>query len=346
MQIKSKYTWLKHMDFMIVDLVALILSFSISYAMKFGKWDFWREETWTRYIVIISLLDLVISFIVSPYSGILRRSYYQEIIEALRLAVYNFIFAALFFYLFKIGDRYSREVTLILYVIYFVLSLVLKYLWKQLLLSGKVVIYNTKHIPLFIIGSRESIKKTINNVMAGDFQLYDIKGVHFIDDESVQTSIAVNDDGSSLPVVGNNYIDFILSNNVAEVLITVTPGMVQTSVYEKLTSNGIGLNIVVEKAIGFQPEDQYIQNFGVYKTLSIGSFSFTPGQMFYLLLKRAFDIVCGIIGLVLLIPISIIVKLTYVLSGDTAPIFYRQTRVGQNGKIIRIWKFRSMVPNA
>ena len=41
-----------------------------------------------------------------------------------------------------------------------------------------------------------------------------------------------------------------------------------------------------------------------------------------------------------------IVKICTLLSGDTAKIFYTQKRVGLHGKEIKIYKFRSMVPNA
>ena len=68
--------------------------------------------------------------------------------------------------------------------------------------------------------------------------------------------------------------------------------------------------------------------------------------MFYLGVKRVFDIICGLIGLVILAPIALVVKISYLLSGDRAPIFYSQTRVGKNGKCIKIYKFRTMVPNA
>ena len=62
--------------------------------------------------------------------------------------------------------------------------------------------------------------------------------------------------------------------------------------------------------------------------------------------QQLIDILCGIIGVIILIPITVMIKLINVLSGDRASLFYRQERVGQNGKIIKIWKFRSMVPNA
>ncbi len=66
----------------------------------------------------------------------------------------------------------------------------------------------------------------------------------------------------------------------------------------------------------------------------------------YLFVKRLFDIFCSIIGLIFLIPITIIVKLIYVLNGDFKPIFYSHTRVGKDGTKFNMYKFRTMVPNA
>ena len=344
MQIKSKYSWMKHLDFMIIDLIALFLSFLISYYLKFNKWDFYQNDEWTRYLFIVLALSLVINFFTNPYSGILKRSYYMEIIRAFQLAVYNLLLASAIFYAFKIGAVYSREMSFVMYGIYFVLSLVLKFVWKKLIVSGKVVINTTRKIPLFVIGSKDNIEKTIENVMAGDFQLYDIKGIHLIDDNKA-TRIDVDEYGS-FPVFHDDYEKRILDQNIDEVLVAVTPGLVEAGVLERLNANAVGINIVVESAVGFQPEDQYIQNFGVYKSLSIGAFSFSPGQMFYLGFKRIVDILFGLIGLVVLIPTTIIVKIVYLLTGDRAKLFYRQKRIGENGKEIRIWKFRSMVPNA
>lgn len=67
----------------------------------------------------------------------------------------------------------------------------------------------------------------------------------------------------------------------------------------------------------------------------------------YLAFKRTCDIVGSLIGLMLLfVPITIIVKIAYVCTGDFAPIFYFQERIGKNGKKFKLYKYRSMVPNA
>ena len=62
--------------------------------------------------------------------------------------------------------------------------------------------------------------------------------------------------------------------------------------------------------------------------------------------KRLFDILFSLIGLVLILPIAIIVKISYILTGDFSSIFYKHERIGKNGKKFDLFKFRTMVPNA
>lgn len=69
------------------------------------------------------------------------------------------------------------------------------------------------------------------------------------------------------------------------------------------------------------------------------------GQIAQSRLKRALDIFGSLVGLsfvaILLVPIAVAIKLD-----SPGPIFFRQTRVGLNGKCFSIWKFRSMVTDA
>ena len=69
-------------------------------------------------------------------------------------------------------------------------------------------------------------------------------------------------------------------------------------------------------------------------------------KIIYFIIKRIFDIICAIICCVLMIPIIMIVKICYVLSGDFKSVVYSHTRIGKNGKEFRLYKFRSMVWNA
>ena len=64
------------------------------------------------------------------------------------------------------------------------------------------------------------------------------------------------------------------------------------------------------------------------------------------ILKRLIDICAGVAGGLTLLPLMAFVKYKYVKSGDFDNIMFSQNRIGKNGKMIKIYKFRSMVPNA
>ena len=63
------------------------------------------------------------------------------------------------------------------------------------------------------------------------------------------------------------------------------------------------------------------------------------------MIKRLFDIVFSFLGLVLLFPVFIIVALVVKLDSK-GPVFYKGLRVGRCGKPFRIYKFRTMIPDA
>ena len=64
-----------------------------------------------------------------------------------------------------------------------------------------------------------------------------------------------------------------------------------------------------------------------------------------LILKRIFDIVCSFILIVLLSPVLLFLAI-WIKLDSKGPVFYRQERITQYGKIFRIFKFRTMVTNA
>ncbi len=64
----------------------------------------------------------------------------------------------------------------------------------------------------------------------------------------------------------------------------------------------------------------------------------------YDFIKRAFDIICSGFALLILSPVFLVLIL--LIRRDGGPAFYTQVRVGKDGKLFRIYKFRSMCVNA
>jgi undecaprenyl phosphate N,N'-diacetylbacillosamine 1-phosphate transferase len=64
-----------------------------------------------------------------------------------------------------------------------------------------------------------------------------------------------------------------------------------------------------------------------------------------MILKRIIDIICGVIGLIITSPLWLYVVIK-IKTEDRGPVFFVQERVGRNGRLFRMYKFRSMVVGA
>jgi lipopolysaccharide/colanic/teichoic acid biosynthesis glycosyltransferase len=76
--------------------------------------------------------------------------------------------------------------------------------------------------------------------------------------------------------------------------------------------------------------------------LGVRSFSLSRSSR---MVKRAFDIIGASVALALLSPLILATGLLVRLS-STGPVFFRQERVGRGGRPFKLFKFRSMVPDA
>lgn len=68
---------------------------------------------------------------------------------------------------------------------------------------------------------------------------------------------------------------------------------------------------------------------------------FGKASLTYRFMKRSFDIIASLLGLVVLSPVFLITAIAIKME-DGGPVFYSQERVGKNKKAFHIYKFRSM----
>lgn len=68
-------------------------------------------------------------------------------------------------------------------------------------------------------------------------------------------------------------------------------------------------------------------------------------RFIYHSVKRAFDFLAATCGIIILSPLMLIIAIL-IKSEDHGPVFYKQVRVGKNGKLFKMYKFRSMFVNA
>ena len=70
------------------------------------------------------------------------------------------------------------------------------------------------------------------------------------------------------------------------------------------------------------------------------------GHRHYWVLRRAQDIVFSLLALILLAPLALVISLAIVLDSPGDGAIFRQRRVGRDGKLFWLYKFRTMCPDA
>lgn len=96
----------------------------------------------------------------------------------------------------------------------------------------------------------------------------------------------------------------------------------------------------------------YVENIGNieenYEYKSIAKANNKVKALLYIekALKRFIDIIGSIVGIILLIPLSIGIKIANIKAKDYGTLFYKQKRIGKNGKEFMLYKYRSMIIDA
>ena len=91
--------------------------------------------------------------------------------------------------------------------------------------------------------------------------------------------------------------------------------------------------------------ENVIENIAILKLPSKGYRELLGKNIPYRIVKRTTDITLSAIAMVLLLPVLAIIAIAIKLDSK-GPVFFKHTRIGKDGKIIKIYKFRSMVDNA
>ena len=193
---------------------------------------------------------------------------------------------------------------------------------------------------VILICDKEQLKELVHALESADPH-YRVLG--FVNSDSANTK--TNDKIKSIDI--NNLEEFVKKNSISEVVIASqkTDG-ITVSLYNQLINlleNGYIIReyTQVYESITQRIPVQYVSR-DFYRYFP---FSRSNQNHFYLIMMRFFEILISLIGLlvgVIILPLILIGN----LYGNRGKLFYTQERVGKNGKIFNIVKYRTMVKNA
>lgn len=333
---KDSEGWLKHADFIVLDMICLQLAYILAYAISGYGFNPYGIIIYRNMAVFLELADLIVIFAYGTMKNVLKRGYYRDFVVTVKHSIMIGALAILYLFLLQQGQAFSRLTLILTVVIYLVLTYVVRELWKKLLRKQMADGGERK---LLIITSEDVAEQVVSNMQENNYARYSIAGVVVIDADWTGRTI------NGIPVVANeeNAAMYVCQEWIDEVLIVISEVLPYPSeLIEKLTETGVTVHLNLAKITNVTGKKQFVEKVGNYTVLTT---SINYASTKQLMLKRLMDIAGGLVGCILTGIICIFVGPAIYIASP-GPIFFAQERVGKNGKKFKMYKFRSMYMDA
>lgn len=310
--------------YFLADIIALLMSYvilDIGYSYSFFESKF--------FAIIFGLLIVIASVMDDEYSVIPKRGYLEE---AKCSVAYGTKVTILFAFVLLLGKfRFIKDIAEISYsfiVLLFILVSALVFVSRSVF---KVFLRNRKEVAkrvLFVTDFKES--ETIEK---------ELKASHY----EIEAYISNHSHGDALVLQSASAIRDFVANHQVDEIIVAKRGKDDFSEFARcLKLLGIPTTVVIGNFSDFYVGNSAIKKIGntTYLTTAFNIVRFRQ-----LVVKRLMDIAISIVGLILTGIVAIIIT-PIVKKQSPGPLMFKQKRVGKNGKVFEIYKFRSMYTDA
>ena len=333
---KDSTGWIKHVDFIILDLICLQVAFVLAYALSGYGANPYQLILYRNMAVFMEVADLVVLFAMGTLKNVLKRGYYKDFVITAQHGV--ILGACLLLYLFMLqeGQQYSRLALVLNIIIYMLLTYLVRELWKHLL---RKKMEDGENRSLLLVVTADVASAVVESMKEHNYARYKISGIAVIDKEMIGRHI----DGIKVVANMDNAAEYVCKEWIDEVLI-VTSGVVPypRELIEQFTETGVTVHLNLAKVKSVPGKKQFVERVGDYTVLTT---SINYASTRDLMLKRLMDIAGGLVGC-LITGILFIFVAPAIYIASPGPIFFAQERVGKNGKRFKMYKFRSMYMDA
>lgn len=322
----------------LADLICIIVVFVLSTYVRFGNFRDMGDKT-AHFLVCVGFLLFCTSynFFANWNSDFMKRGYWREFVAVARYNITMVLVLELFMFFLQWSQVFSRLV-----MGYFIIGNQLMTWIVRLIIKRGLYIYyksDSSAVRLIVIAQASNIERTIEELKKKlDIHIRIVAAVCM--DKDMQ-----GEEISGVKVVANadNIIEVVKQMALDEMFLSIPDRPM--SELEHLIRDFDEMGVVVHRKLEadvYGRNRSYIEKYGGYTVITCGHMNYSYKK---LLVKRAMDIVGGLVGVLITCVITIILA-PLIKIDSRGPVFFSQIRVGRNGRRFRIYKFRSMYQDA
>lgn len=324
----------EHFNFAIGDIISLQLVFFVPHIM--GVVGANNIGSYRIMQLITTLIAMFVAFFTETYKTIYARGYIKEFKSVLFHVSLTFLVLIMTLFLLKNSVVYSRFAVASMWATYIIVEYIVRTLLKKISVRYFKAVKDPRDI--LLVADEGNVLQVLNRLKQNMFSDFRVVGIVLTDNVNPMKTV------SGIPVVCemNDMCEYITHNVVDEVMFATSAD------YKKIfgvMDRCITMGIAVHYSLGESEEykiRRVVEDFGGFSVITSGANLVTSRQLF---LKRTMDIFGSIVGLIITGVVTLFVAPAIFLASP-GPIFFTQPRVGKNGRIFNIYKFRSMYMDA
>ena len=328
----------KHIDFVLIDMFMIQLSYVFAYWTRHGIYNPYRFNNYAMGGLVLIIAGLINANLAENYKNILRRGYFDEFKAVIRYLTVCSMFLLTYQFLAKASRTFSRSVFFYFLAYGFCLLYVIRLSWKTFIKDRISKRVKSKRHMLLVSHSQmagEMIDR-FNEHTNGEVE---ITGLVLVDD-----GFSVGDKVENVEIVSTYYdvVSYIQKTWVDEVFIYLPKGIPTP---ERLLDQCAQMGITTHQSIDVENGREVmstVESLGGYTVLTE---SLRIASTRDLTIKRIIDITGALVGL-LFTGILCIFVAPAIYFADPGPVFFAQERIGKNGRTFKLYKFRSMYKDA
>lgn len=344
---KNNDSWLKHWDFILIDIICIEIAFFGAYFIRHIDEYVFNSELYIQLGILLVVFDLIAILINNSYSGIIQRMKWPEMVSVVKHVTITEVLLLLYEYVMKETEELSRAVFLLSWGLSIVFCWGTRLVWKKMIRVNMLKRENQSN--MLVISTANHVCTCIEALRGKIYRGFEISGVAIIDDISEITS----DLGSKIKEMSlGKEISFIkgkeeLTEHVRQDIVdeVYIDTFKDKTDLEKLVQMFLQMGVTVHIGMEFLPANlpnRFLESIGECNAVTT---TIKTASALELTLKRLMDIAGGLVGIVLT-GIAYLFVAPIIKKESPGPVFFKQERVGKNGRIFYIYKFRSMYLDA
>ena len=326
--------WSQHIDFILLDILCTFLSLLVGYLLAKNAGALTSRYFWLL-VLETAMADLVVIIIMDTYHSVLHHSPLDEIGRLLRLQLLS-----------HPGNSDLSRIALYTVPLYVLSCYVMRQGYKSYLKKKHHI--RNRHTLLIALEASQ-IPTVLTRILSNNYGNYRLSGLAIMgekpsEDQARQELRSLREaypEIETIPIVatGDTLEQYLTNNWVDEVYLDVPPGAdLPVDMINNLMRMGVTIHTALTNLDEINSRHKNVEWICGHLTITTSLGYITGRDVF---LKRLMDVVGGLIGSVFTLLLTIPVGLAIWLS-DPGPVFFKQTRIGENGKKFQIYKFRSM----